>query len=97
MFEIPLQNDSAITIQQKISRAVKKASNYSLLDSKCLTQAMAAKIMLKRRKISSIVYLGLAKDKDNNLKAHAWLKTGNEFITGQISHKKFQVISYFGS
>ena len=39
---------------------------------------------------------GVHKNQETNiLKAHAWLKTGDEFITGQKDHEEYTVVSYF--
>ncbi|MBL4818673.1 MAG: lasso peptide biosynthesis B2 protein [Deltaproteobacteria bacterium] len=41
--------------------------------TKCLEQAIAAKLMLRRRGISNKLYLGV-KQQDGEMKAHAWLE-----------------------
>lgn len=46
--------------------------------------AIAGKMMLKRRKIPSTLYLGITRDveKENSLKAYAWLRSGIHILTG---------------
>jgi len=41
--------------------------------AKCLEQALAAKMMLRRRKIANELYLGV-KQEENKMLAHAWLQ-----------------------
>lgn len=54
--------------------------------------------MLKRRKIPSTLYLGLAKDekKKDKLRAHAWLRCGSVILAGEREIDRFVVISTFG-
>ena len=51
--------------------------------------------MLRRRQIQSTLYLGLAKDASQSLQAHAWLRCGEDIITGKAGHERFSVISSF--
>ena len=56
---------------------------------------MAAMAMLKRRGITSTLYLGLAKDDEAKLQAHAWLRCGNRIITGEKEMTGFTTIATF--
>ncbi len=78
-----------------ISYAVRTMSKYTLWRSNCLTQAFTAKIMLDRRKLESTVYLGVAKDSDNQMIAHAWLRCGKIFVTGGDGSKYYTVTGKF--
>ena len=62
---------------------------------KCLVLAIAGKKMLDRRGIPSTLYLGLAKDEESGLKAHAWLRSGREIVTGAGVSNDYTVISTF--
>lgn len=66
-------------------------------ESKCLVKALTAQIMLKHRKISSTLYLGVAKDKQKKLKAHAWLRCGENIITGDSERSGFTVVAKFAN
>ena len=63
--------------------------------SQCLVQAVAATWMLQRRRISSTLYFGLAKDSDGSLKAHAWVRSGEKILTGAKGHEEFRVVATF--
>ena len=78
-----------------ISYAVRTMSKYTLWKSNCLTQAFTAKIMLDRRKLKSTVYLGVAKDGDNQMIAHAWLRCGKIYVTGGDGSKYYTVTGKF--
>jgi hypothetical protein len=48
----------------------------------CLAQAMAARAMLRRRGIGSILHLGVAKSRAAPFEAHAWLEAAGVEVTG---------------
>lgn len=80
----------------RIYIAVRRAKKYSFLPVKCLTEAITVKRMLLRRGIPSALYLGLSHEKNNHrLKAHAWIRYGNQVLTGRRGHEKFTIVSIF--
>jgi hypothetical protein len=81
----------------RIRKAVLKASCYTPWESKCLVQALTVQKMLKKRKISATIYLGVSKDKDNNLAAHAWSRVGEMIVTGGELKDAFTQVSSFSS
>jgi len=83
-------------IVQRLGRAIRTASRFTPWKSNCLAQAIAGKIMLRRRGIPSTLYLGLKKDADL-LEAHAWLHTGCTMVTGGDREQEFKIISFFGA
>lgn len=84
-----------------IQRAIRRAGQYTPWESTCLVQSVAGQMMLKRRKIPSTLYLGVAKEKkgEKKLKAHAWLRSGSVILTGQegVNLSAFTVVSMFAS
>lgn len=83
-------------VPHAVSRAIIRAAWHLPWECKCLAQAMTGKAMLKRRGMPSTLYLGVAKDKGNQLCAHAWLRCGNIFLTGEQGKERFTVVSSFG-
>lgn len=79
----------------RISWSVNTASRHLPWECKCLAQALAGKAMLKRRGVSSTLYLGLAKNAAAQLQAHAWLRCGPRILTGGQGMADFTVISTF--
>jgi len=72
----------AQTQAQRVGWAVSAVARRTPWKSACLVQAIAAKAMLRRRGIASTLYLGLARDDNQTLQAHAWLSCGADMITG---------------
>jgi hypothetical protein len=64
---------------------------------KCLVQGVAAQWMLRRRRIASTLYLGVARDLSSNLSAHAWVRCGNVYVTGGNERHGFTTISHFAT
>lgn len=77
----------------RVRWAVETAARNLPFDVICLPQAIAGKLMLRRRGIASTLYLGVARDPD--LKAHAWLRVGRLIVTGAQARVGFSVISTF--
>jgi len=63
--------------------------------SKCLDQAIAARIMLRWRRIPATVYFGVKNDEQGQLAAHAWLRSGSVYVTGGALRHRFTVINTF--
>jgi hypothetical protein len=85
------------------SRTVRRVSNIIRAVSKrlpwkcnCLPQAITAKQMLKLRRINSKLCLGMGKDANKKLIAHAWLITGSQNVTGCAIKEEFTEVAYFG-
>ncbi|MDR3598906.1 MAG: lasso peptide biosynthesis B2 protein [Desulfosporosinus sp.] len=83
-----LSDEDYRTVKQ-LSKAITAVSRNVPWSSKCLDCAFAAKLMLRRRKISNTLYLGVAKDEQGKMIAHAWVRTGEFYITGGEGSKKY--------
>jgi hypothetical protein len=79
----------------KIGWAVRGLGYHLPGMSQCLVQALAATWMLKRRRIPSTLYFGLAKEEDGELKAHAWVRSGAQVLTGAKGRRDFTVVATF--
>ncbi|MEI6435941.1 MAG: lasso peptide biosynthesis B2 protein [Bacteroidota bacterium] len=86
-------NDEKITVAKTliVRKALLRGLHYLPWKGKCLIQALTAKILLRMVHLPGIIYLGVAKEA-NQLKAHAWLKSGNQFICGQDGHRKYTIV-----
>jgi hypothetical protein len=77
--EIPLdQKQKAARVQVAITRV----DRYVPWGTECYTQALTAKLMLRRRNISTTLIVGFRKDVAGEIQGHAWLKIGPYYITG---------------
>lgn len=87
---------SALDQARDIGWALTRLPQALGIEDICLVQALAGKFMLKRRGIPSTIYLGLAKEEDGGLKAHAWLRAGERILTGGQGRGRFTVVAVFG-
>jgi hypothetical protein len=84
------------TLVSDISQAINRAAHHIPWEAKCLVQAIAGKFMLRCRKVESTLYLGVAKESKDQLKAHAWLRCGRQVVCGGRGMACYTVISTFG-
>lgn len=87
-------NDHDREVLRRISKAIHIASKYTFWESECLVKAMAGMKMLEKRGIESTLYLGTAKD-ETGLIAHAWLRSGDFYVSGSKGMETFTVVSTF--
>ena len=77
--------DDVVLDDYKIAKIVRDVvvtiSKFTPWESLCLVQAMTVQRMLKKRGISTTIYLGVNKE-NKNMVAHAWIRCGNMFVTG---------------
>ncbi len=69
--------EQQVKMIEKIRVAVQRTGWVSPWRNRCLVSSLAARCMLRRRKIGSELSLGVAKDPKGKLLAHAWLKSGD--------------------
>jgi hypothetical protein len=82
-------------LAEDIGWAVTRAARYVPFRAVCLPQAMAARVMLKRRGVQSVMHFGAAKGTDKPLDAHAWLDAAGVEVTGYPVAKNFAEIACF--
>lgn len=77
--------DDVVLDDYKIAKIVRDVvvtiSKFTPWESLCLVQAMTVQRMLKKRGISTTIYLGVNKE-NKNMVAHAWIRCGKMFVTG---------------
>jgi hypothetical protein len=86
---------------RRIALAVARVSPHTPWTSNCFPQALVAKFWLRRRQISTTLYLGVALNKSEasaqtEMEAHAWLRCGPLPVTGGRGHECFTVVACFG-
>lgn len=82
----------------RIGTAILLAGRKSPWRTECFEQALAGKFMLKIRRMKSIVFFGVSKNKQQgNFNAHAWLQCGHYIVTGNKHLEQFTVIACFKS
>jgi hypothetical protein len=88
-------SDGDARIAAEISWAVTRAARHIPFKAVCLPQAMAARIMLKRRGVCSVMHFGARKGHDKPLDAHAWLDAAGVEVTGYPVAEMFAEIASF--
>jgi len=75
---------------------IRKIDKFAFWPTTCYTQAISARLYLRRKNIKSKIYLGMTKDENNQLLAHAWTKIGDKIITGgNVNLDKYKVLYIF--
>jgi hypothetical protein len=82
-------------VAERVSWAVHVASRLAPWKSTCLTEAIAAKLTLGRRRIPSTLYLGAGRDENQKICYHAWLRSGDSIVAGGPMDKSYIVVATF--
>ncbi len=75
-----------------VRRALHSVSGKLPWESTCLVRVLAGRYMLVRRDLPAAVFFGVQNPRDQGFSAHAWLKSGKLFVTGEEGHERFQVL-----
>lgn len=84
-------------VAKRISWIVRQAARYTPWESKCLVQALTAQRMLKKQGVCTTLYLGVNRDSQNNMLAHAWLRCGEYIVTGGYEKSGYVVVAKFSN
>ncbi len=77
--------------------AVQVASGY-VPRATCLTQALAAQVLLGFDGIPASVRIGVAKEKAGSFEAHAWLESGGQILIGGMdAHQRYTPLLAFSA
>ena len=85
-------SDDRVTAS-KVGWAVTRAARHVPFGAVCLPQAMAAKTMLARRGIASVMHFGTMRGEKLSLAAHAWLDAAGVEVTGYPVEASFTEIA----
>lgn len=66
----------------RIAWAVETASRHTPGLKTCLTQALAAQVLLARRGYPALLRLGVAKGEREQFQAHAWVESEGKIVIG---------------
>jgi hypothetical protein len=77
-----MPDEASLPVRKNIKSALQLCCKYTPWRTECYTLALTGKLMLKRRNISSTLYLGFIKDGDGKRKGHAWLRACDTYIAG---------------
>jgi len=82
-------------LAEEIAWATTRAARHVPFKAVCLPQAMAARIMLRRRGVASVLHFGAARGRDKPIDAHAWLDAAGVEVTGYPVAGQFAEIACF--
>lgn len=88
-------HDDAAPMVREIGWAVTVAARYMPFSAVCLPQAMAARGMLARRGIPSVMHFGAASPTQMPYDTHAWLSAAGVEVTGYPVAEQFVEIACF--
>ena len=88
-------SDEPAVIAGRVGDAVRRAARNVPFGAVCLPQAMAARRMLARRGVPSVMHFGAAKGQDKPIDAHAWLDAAGVKVTGYPVANGFVEIGCF--
>lgn len=84
-------------VVKNVTNSVRSCSRYVPYAS-CLTQALATRTLLRLRGQSSGLKIGVDKDENNKLMAHAWIEIDGKIIIGKLPrHQRFTTLTSSGS
>lgn len=78
---------------QTVAWAVETVSRNTPGEKTCLTQALAAQVLLTRRGYSSLLHIGVVKDENGELLAHAWVECQNEIVVGGYELERYTLLT----
>lgn len=79
---------------RRVEWAIGAVARHSPIDFVCFPQALAAFFMLRRRRIPSRLYYGVARQ-NNRLVAHTWTKANGRTVVGGDVESQFTVLAIF--
>jgi hypothetical protein len=96
MAEVPAADHALATVRD-IRWAVRLAAAHLPFPAFCLQQALAAKFMLRRRRITGALHLGVATHRGSReaMRAHAWLDAAGVTVTGGPVPREFTEVACF--
>ena len=89
------QSHGGLDVIKEVSKGVETMARHLPWECRCLVQAVAAKKMLDRRQIPATLYLGVTRQAETGWSAHAWTRSGDVILTGDMDLRQFAVVSTF--
>lgn len=84
--------DKDLATVRRVRLAILRALNNVPGSPNCLPQALTGRWMLERRGIASSLFIGTQPDDVGRPQFHAWLKVGEEWVTGVCDEDDFTLL-----
>ncbi len=91
----PVVLESAENVEL-VMLSLSRAANLLPWRSQCLSRSIAAFVMLRRRGISAVMFVGVKSLEDSSLLAHAWVHTGLEVSDENSENSTFTALVSVG-
>lgn len=81
----------------RIGRIIEQVARFTPWESKCLVQAILARLMCRYYRLPYVLHLGVTRNQEQGhpLKAHAWVSVGRWVIVGGEGHRAFTIVSTY--
>ena len=86
----PVPQTANVQLVRDVQRAVRLCDRY-LPWTNCYSLALTAKMMLARRDVATTLFIGVRRDDQRKLAAHAWLMNGDTIVAGEGDLTAFAV------
>jgi len=80
-----------------LGRIIRHAARFTPWRSKCLEQALVAKLFCHHYRLPNVICFGLQKDDKGQMCAHAWTSVGAIAITGGVANTHYTPVSVFAT
>ena len=80
---------ASYTPPERIAWAVQAASRWTPGARSCLTQALAAQVLLTRRNHTARLHIGVARGERDRFQAHAWVESGGKVLIGESGLERY--------
>ncbi|HEX4694083.1 lasso peptide biosynthesis B2 protein [Sphingomonas sp.] len=81
-------------IPRRVGWAVAAAGRHSPIRFVCFPQALAARAMLHRRGVPTMLHYGVAKT-EGKVHAHVWLSAAGTDVVGYVNKADFKLVATF--
>lgn len=82
-------------LARDVGWAVTRAARHAPFAAVCLPQAIAARVMLARRGIASVIHFGACAPSEAPEETHAWLNAAGVEVTGYPVARRFTEVACF--
>lgn len=80
---------------RRIGWAINRIGRHTPWRSNCLAKAIAGRFMLRRRRINSTIYFGVAKDLKGEFEAHAWLNSNGIILNDTADLERYIIVAVY--
>lgn len=84
-----------VRLREEVCWAIYQVNQHLPGESTCLPQALATQALLRRKRIGTVLYYGVARQPGLGLAGHVWVQDGAEGIMGHLINKGYAVLARY--